>query len=102
MRLWLGVLMLMAAVCAVNAFSPYYANGQPARWDFNYTGFDPRAFNTTTKAIKFYIGNTATTGNRTAELNAVRASFAQWQAISGTVLKFEEAGSAPAGLDDIV
>jgi hypothetical protein len=100
MRFRFGVLILMAAMCTASAFSPYYANGQPARWDFNYTGFDPRAFNTTTKAIKFYIGNTATTANRTAELNAVRASFAQWQAISGTVLKFEEAGSAPASMDD--
>src|SRR5687768_5189551 len=102
MRFWFGVILFALMAPAATAFSPYYANGNPARWDFNYTGADPRAFNTTTKAIRFYIGNSATTANRTAELNAVRASFAQWQAIPGTVLKFEEAGAAPAGLDDIV
>lgn len=73
-----------------------------ARWDFNYAGYDPHAFNTATKAIRFYLGNSATTANRTAELNAIRASFAQWQAIPGTVLKFEEAGTLPATMDDIV
>src|SRR5206468_2589031 len=55
------------------------------------------------KAIRFYIGTkTYTDANRTAELNAVRAAFAQWQAIPGTTIKFEEAGFAPAGLQDIV
>ena len=102
MRFWFGVILFALALRPVTAFSPYYANGNPARWDFNYTGADPRAFNTTTKAIRYYIGNSATTAKRTAELNAIRASVAQWQAIPGTVLKFEEAGAAPAGLDDIV
>lgn len=60
-----------------------------------------RVFNTTTKAIRYYIGNTPTVANRAAELNAVRAAFAQWQAIPGTALKFEDAGFAPADLDDI-
>jgi hypothetical protein len=100
MRFWF-VILLMAALRTATAFSPYYANGQPSRWDFNYTGFDPRVFNSSTKAIRYYIGNTATTANRAAELNAVRAAFAQWQAIPGTVLKFEDAGFAPADLDDI-
>ena len=102
MRFWFGVILLALVLRPVAAFSPYYANGNPARWDFNFTGADPRAFNTTTKAIRYYIGNSATTANRTGELNAIRASFAQWQSIPGTALKFEEAGIAPAGLDDIV
>jgi hypothetical protein len=102
MRFWLGVILLALALRTGTSFSPYYANGQPSRWDFNYTGADPRAFNTATKAIRYYIGtNTATVANRAAELNAVRAVFAQWQAIPGTVLKFEDAGFAPADLDDI-
>lgn len=102
MRSWFGLTLLILALRTASAFSPYYANGLPLRWDFSYTGADPRAFNTTTKAIRYYIGsNTANPANRTAELNAVRACFAQWQAIPGTVLKFEEAGLAPADLDDI-
>src|SRR5688500_18040662 len=102
MRFWFVVILFAVMAPAGTAFSPYYANGNPARWDFNYTGADPKAFNTTTKAIRFYLGNSATTANRTAELNAIRASFAQWQAIAGTVIKFEEAGSAPATMDAIV
>jgi hypothetical protein len=102
MHFWFGVILFALALRPAVAFSPYYSNGNAARWDFNYTGADPRAFNTTTKAIRFYIGNSASTVNRTAELNAIRASFAQWQAIPGTALRFEEAGFAPVGLDDIV
>lgn len=97
-----ALILFAFALRTAMAFSPYYANGNPARWDFNFTGADPRAFNTSTKAIRFYLGNSATTANRTAELNGIRASFAQWQAIPGTVIKFEEAGTAPANLDDIV
>ena len=37
--------------------------------------------------------------NTAAELNAVRATFAQWQAVSGTVLKFEDAGTVAPGVD---
>src|SRR5687768_11533854 len=98
-----SVLTLCALVLRTTmAFSPYYADGNVARWDVNYGGYDPHAFNTATKAIRFYLGNSATTANRMAELNAIRASFAQWQAIPGAVLKFEEAGTLPATMDDIV
>jgi hypothetical protein len=101
MRFWI-LILLAATLHTATAFSPYYIDGNPTRWDFNYTGADPKAFNTTTKAIRFYLGNSATTANRTAELNAIRASFAQWQAIPGTMIKFEEAGTAAATMDDIV
>src|SRR5205814_6476410 len=33
------------------------------------------------------------------ELNAVRASFAQWQSIPGTTLRFEDAGLLPPGIE---
>lgn len=82
------------------AFSAYYYQGQPAKWDFNYAGYNPNVFNTSTKSIRFYIGSeTASSFNRTAELNAIRACFAQWQSIPGTILKFEEAGLATGPVD---
>ncbi|HMJ91432.1 MAG TPA: matrixin family metalloprotease, partial [Candidatus Acidoferrum sp.] len=56
--------------------------------------------NRNTKAIRYFLGaNGYTTTNTAAELNALRASFAQWQAISGTVLKFEEGGLAFGAVD---
>lgn len=94
--------ILAAAFACLNAFafSPYVVDGRPARWDFNYGNYEPEIFNNATKSIRFYLGSdTYTTQNRTAELNAMRACFAQWQAISGTVLKFEEAGLATTGVD---
>jgi len=97
MRFWFGVFLVARMA---SAFSPYYDAGQPLRWDFNSTTLDPRLFNKTTKAIRFYIGKTYSDVNRTAELNAVRAAIGQWQAIPGTILKFEEAGFAPADLQD--
>lgn len=95
---------LFAAVLAgslpVFAFSPYYSGGRVARWDVNFSGYDPNVFNASTKTIRYFIGSdTWSTVNRTAELNAIRASFAQWQAISGTTLKFEEAGLATTNID---
>ncbi|MBU6402910.1 MAG: matrixin family metalloprotease, partial [Verrucomicrobia bacterium] len=39
------------------------------------------------------------TTNATAELNAVRAAFAQWQAVPGSILKFEDAGLVAPGVD---
>jgi len=99
-----AVLLFGLVISVPNAFcfSPYYSAGKVARWDFAYAGNEPTLFNSTTKAIKFWIGSdTATVANRTAELNAIRASFAQWQAIPGTILKFEESGVTTTNTMDI-
>lgn len=46
----------------------------------------------TTHAVRFFLASDGySTTNTAAELNSVRAAFAQWQAISNTVIKFEEA-----------
>ncbi|MBT3615527.1 MAG: matrixin family metalloprotease, partial [Verrucomicrobia bacterium] len=34
-----------------------------------------------------------------AELNAIRSAVGQWQSVPGTILKFEEAGLVPPGVD---
>jgi len=47
----------------------------------------------TTHALRYYLAADGySTTNTAAELNSVRAALAQWQAISNTVIKFEEAG----------
>jgi len=49
--------------------------------------------NPNTHAIRYFLAADGfSTTNTAAELDAVRAAFAQWQAIPGTHLKFEEAG----------
>lgn len=95
--------LTLGAILPARGFSLFYdANNKPARWDFANVNNenDPGNFNNGSKAIRFWIGSdTASAANRTAELNAIRASFAQWQAIPGTVLKFEEAGVTTTGVD---
>ena len=53
-----------------------------------------------TRAVRYFCAPDAcSTTNTAAELNAVRASFAQWQAVPGTSLKFEDAGLVAPGVD---
>jgi hypothetical protein len=72
--------------------------GNPKHWELlNPSSFvDENVVNRTTKAVRYFLASDAySIGNAAAELNALRASFAQWQAISGTHLKFEDAGTVP-------
>ena len=90
------------SLCVVNAFVVNQdPSGNPRHW--NITTPDPRlntnVFNPKTKAIRYYLGLNASRANEQAELNAIRAAFAQWQAIPGTTLKFEEGGLIGEVLD---
>ncbi|KAB2660181.1 MAG: matrixin family metalloprotease [Verrucomicrobia bacterium] len=78
-------------------FVPYIdGDGNVLRWNLAGVVYDSRLVNPITKAIRYYLATDAwSAGNRDAELNAVRASFAQWQAVPGTSLRFEDAGLAP-------
>ena len=78
-------------------FVPYIdGDGNVLRWNVAGVAYDSRLVNPTTKAIRYYLATDAwSSGNRDAELNAVRASFAQWQGVPGTSLRFEDAGLAP-------
>lgn len=72
--------------------------GRYRRW--NVVTVDPRVstnlVNLQTRAIRYYVASDAySAANHDAELNAIRASFDQWQAIPGTAVKFEEAGFIP-------
>jgi hypothetical protein len=53
-----------------------------------------------TRAVRYFLASDAYSAtNAAAELNALRASFAQWQAVAVTVLKFEDAGLVAPGVD---
>ncbi|HTD67167.1 MAG TPA: matrixin family metalloprotease [Candidatus Limnocylindria bacterium] len=91
----LVLIVWLAAVSTAPAFVPMTTGGNQQRWELVNLPMSvhTNVVNRNTRAIRYYLGaNGYSAGNTAAELNAIRASFAQWQAISGTVLKFEEAG----------
>jgi hypothetical protein len=78
------------------------SGGSAKHWELlaPSTLVDPNVVNRTTHAVRYFLASDGySVGNVTAELNALRASFAQWQAISGTHLKFEEGGLVAPGVD---
>lgn len=95
-------LLLLTAFCpTTRAFNyAYDTNGIPRHWVFtNVVGSAPtNSFDYNTKSIRYYISSDGwSTTNTAAELNAIRNSFGQWQAIPGSVIKFEEAGLVAPG-----
>src|SRR5260221_67211 len=95
-----GVLL---AACSTRAFVPaLVSSGAQKHWDLvalpaivHTNVVDPN-----TRAIRFFLASDAwSSANKTNELNALRAAIAQWQAIPGTILKFEEGGLAAPGID---
>ncbi len=94
-RIWrkLAVVLLLAAMPSKAAVLQIAPNGLPMHWNFAF--YDAELFpdqNPTTLAIRYHLSAQGwSTTNTAAELDAVRAAFAQWQAVSGTKLKFEEA-----------
>lgn len=102
--MFLRVAFLLAALLAAQdsrAFVFYRIAGNLLRWNVNAPGLQPSSVNPTTKAIRYYIASDAyTETNKTAEIDAVRACFDQWQIASGGTLRFEFAGTLPPqGLD---
>jgi len=84
----------------------------PLHWNFDtyLSEYFPDQ-NPSTRAIRFHLGTTVSrNGVQSNEWNAVRAAFAQWQAIPGTKIRFEEAApvsnpsnvSALDGRNDVV
>lgn len=95
LRLFLG-LAILASTASVHAFVPAInGSGNTRKWNLltPQAGVSTNVVNTNTHAIRFYLASDGfSTTNTAAELNAVRAAFAQWQAISNTYIKFEDAG----------
>lgn len=94
------VFILMLSAVVTRGFVTYVEQGNTLRWHLETGTYDSNLVNPNTKAIRYYIATDAfSAANREAEINAARACFDQWQAVSGTSLKFEFAGLAPAGSD---
>lgn len=101
-RLLASFAVLMVAGIVAHAFvTAYSAAGLPTRWNLISTAAThPNVVNPKTKAVRYFIGgNTYSSTNREAEIQAIRNSFRQWQAVPGTILKFEEGGIINAPLD---
>jgi hypothetical protein len=104
LAVWLGAFTARAFVVRVDQ------SGASPHWDLvtpeAHVGRSARipvstnVVNPMTRAIRFFLAADAySPTNTAAELNAVRAAFAQWQAAPGTLLKFEDAGLVAAGVD---
>jgi hypothetical protein len=97
--LFLALIFLPASRAFVGALD---SNGRNIRWDLVSTTLftDNNVVNPNTRAIRYFMGAEGySSTNRAAELDAIRVSFAQWQAIPGTILKFEEGGLLPGSVD---
>lgn len=96
---WLALATVFSAQAFVSAIN---GSGNTRRWNLltPQSGVSTNVVNTNTHAIRYYLASDGySPGGVTAELNAVRAAFAQWQAISNTYIKFEEAGLRPPPVD---
>ncbi|HXT41128.1 MAG TPA: matrixin family metalloprotease [Candidatus Angelobacter sp.] len=102
-------LIFVSGFCARAFVVDLNSTGDPLRWHLdplepsdppNAGGVHTNVVNPVTGAIRFFLASDGFSNTNTvAELNAVRASFAQWQSITGTVLKFEDAGVVAPGVD---
>jgi hypothetical protein len=108
----LGAALLFQSSFGGRAFvAELNSAGNPLRWHLDPLeppvppnppdqGVHTNVVNPVSKAIRYFLASDAySTANAAAELDAVRASFAQWQAVPGTVLKFEDAGLVAPGVD---
>ena len=97
--LWIVSAVLLGATLSASAFvTAVNASGNTRRWNLltPQSGISTNVVNTNTHAIRFFLASDAYSATNTAaELNAVRAAFAQWQAVSNTYIKFEEGGVVP-------
>ena len=88
--------VLLAVQPAAQAFVSYVNKaGLPQKWNLaSPSGLvHTNVLNRGTRAVRYFLAADAfSSANRVAELNAARACFDQWQAVPGTILRFEEAG----------
>jgi hypothetical protein len=90
-----GLGLLLTTVSSQAFVTAINASGNTRRWNLltPQSGVTTNVVNTNTHAIRFFLANDGySPANTAAELNAVRAAFAQWQAVSNTYIKFEEGG----------
>ena len=99
-------LLVLASALAASAFvSHINESGQVRHWNLG-PNYDPdvatNVLDQATGAIRYSLAADAYSATNTvAELDAIRAAFAQWQAVPGTRLKFEEGGLVGPGVNDV-
>jgi hypothetical protein len=97
-----GALALLATFLAAKAFVSGVNNAAPPiRWNLASPRFThPNVVNPQTHAVRYFIASDAfSAGNRDAEIQSIRNAFLQWQAVTGTTLKFEEGGVVDGRFD---
>lgn len=102
MTLTWSVVFLVLAFQASAGVLNYNAQGQLQRW--NLTAPDgsvhTNVVNIKTHAVRYFLASDGWSDTNTvAELNAIRVSFDQWQAVPGLQLKCEDAGLVAPGVD---
>ena len=103
MNRWLVIAAALGLTQAATAFVLFKNDaGQALRWrlDDLHPLVHPNVVNRDTRAIRYYLARDAWSAkNVEAELNAIRAAIGQWESVPGTILKFEEGGLVPPGVD---
>jgi hypothetical protein len=101
-RLIVWILLTVVSLLPAWGYVHSRTSGNARRWDLiNLPGsVHTNVVNRTTRAIRYFLASDAWSAtNTTAELDALRATFAQWQSVSGTHLKFEDAGTVAPPVD---
>jgi len=103
MSRWLAIAAALGFAQAATAFVLFKNdNGQALRWRLDDLDplVHPNVVNRDTRAIRYYLARDAWSAkNAEAELNAIRTAVGQWQSVPETILKFEEGGLVPPGVD---
>ena len=103
MRRWPAIAAALGLAHAATAFVLFKnEDDQPLRWRLDDLDpfVHPNVVNRDTRAIRYYLARDAWSAkNAAAELDAIRAAIGQWQSVPGTILKFEEGGLVPPGVD---
>ena len=103
MSRWLAIAAALGLAQAAMAFVLFKNDdGQALRWRLDDLDplVHPNVVNRDTRAVCYYLAKDAWSAkNAEAELNAIRSAVGQWQSVPGTILKFEEAGLVPPGVD---
>lgn len=103
MKSWLLMLMVFGLAKTAIAFVLFKnEDGKPLKWHLDNLNplVHPNVVNRETREIQFHLSNDGwSEENVEAELNSVRSAAAQWQAVSGTILKFSEGDLLSPGVD---
>ena len=103
MKKWLLFFISLISAKTAIAFVLFKnEDGEPLRWHLDDLNplVHTDVVNRKTKAIKFHLSRDGwSEKNFENELNSIRSAAAQWEAVPGTVLKFEEGNLLEPGVD---